>query len=228
MNTELTYLREGLMTLAIFEEIERLIEYIPIDSGILSNCKLSKGTTMDSQFHFQDVDGVATRLGIIEVGRNTVSLKDVVKLFNKFLKDASVEEIIGKQWYRQIQNISRSDLPLRNLLFDFCLAALDGDIVDAKLYLTHSLYLLGLHRRLTQLLSVILNEVSLESDKDVRQLLTLLAQITEPNNIDIYFDVDINGFNKRYSIYLNELQKLTPIYNKEIQKSKKLKLVDSE
>ncbi|HKG42584.1 MAG TPA: hypothetical protein VKA98_10630, partial [Nitrososphaeraceae archaeon] len=61
-----------------------------------------------------------------------------------------------------------------------------------------------------------------------RQLLTLLAQITEPNNIDIYFDVDSNGFNKRYIIYLNELQKLTPIYNKEIQKSKKLKLVDSE
>ena len=61
------------MTLAIFEEIERLIEYIPIDSSILSNSKLSKGTTMDSQFQFQDIDGVATRLGIIEVGRNTVS-----------------------------------------------------------------------------------------------------------------------------------------------------------
>ena len=106
MNTELTYMREGLMTLAIFEEIERLIEYIPIDSDTLSNCKLSKGTTMDSQFHFQDVDGVATRLGIIEVGRNRISLKDVVKLLNKFLKDASVEEIIGKQWYRQIQNTS--------------------------------------------------------------------------------------------------------------------------
>ena len=98
---------EGFMTLAIFEEIERLIEYIPIDSSILSNSKLSKGTTMDSQFHFQDIDGVATRLGIIEVGRNTVSLKDIVKLFNKFLKDASVEEIIGKQRYKQIQNIGR-------------------------------------------------------------------------------------------------------------------------
>ena len=202
---------EGFMTLAIFEEIERLIEYIPIDSSILSDSKLSKGTTMDSQFHFQDIDGVATRLGIIEVGRNTVSLKDIVKLFNKFLRDASVEEIIGKQQYIQIQNISRSGLPLRNLLFDFCLAALEGDILDSKLYLTHSLYLLGLHGRLTQLLSVIVNESS------------LLARITEPNNIDVYFDADDNGFNKRYIIYLNELQKLTPIYYKEITRNQKVK-----
>ena len=122
------------MTLAIFEEIERLIEYIPIDSSILSNSKLSKSTTMDSQFHFQDIDGVATRLGIIEVGRNTVKcLKDIVKLFNKFLKDASVEEIIGKQRYKQIQNIGRFSLPLRNLLFDFCLAALEGDIFGCQI-----------------------------------------------------------------------------------------------
>lgn len=216
---------KGFMTLAIFEEIERLIEYIPIDSSVLSDSKLSKGITMDSQFHFQDIDGVATRLGIIEVGRNTVSLKDIVKLFNKFLKDASVEEIIGKQQYIQIQNISRSGLPLRNLLFDFCLAALEGDILDAKLYLTHSLYLLGLHGRFTQLLSVIVNESSLKYDNDVRQLLTFLARITEPNNIDVYFDADGNGFNKRYIIYLNELQKLTPIYNKEITRNQKVKTI---
>ena len=209
MNTKLTYMREGSMTLAIFEEIERLIEYIPIDSGILSNCKLSKGTTMDSQFHFQDVDGVATRLGIIEVGRNTVSLKDVVKLFNKFLKDASVEEIISKQWYRQIQNISRSDLPLRNLLFDFCLAALDGDILDAKLYLTHSFYILGLRRRLVLLLSIIVNEPEHIDDRDVRKLLTYLALMSEPNNVDVHFDMNNNGFSSRYSIYLQELQKVS-------------------
>jgi len=202
-------MREGSMTLAIFEEIERLIEYIPIDSGILSNCKLSKGTTMDSQFHFQDVDGVATRLGIIEVGRNTVSLKDVVKLFNKFLKDASVEEIISKQWYRQIQNISRSDLPLRNLLFDFCLAALDGDILDAKLYLTHSFYILGLRRRLVLLLSIIVNEPEHIDDRDVRKLLTYLALMSEPNNVDVHFDMNNNGFSSRYSIYLQELQKVS-------------------
>jgi hypothetical protein len=40
-------------------------------------------------------------------------------------------------------------------------------------------------------------------------------------------DANSNGFNKRYVIYLNELQKLTLIHNnnKEIAKLKKLRLV---
>ena len=33
-------------------------------------------------------------------------------------------------------------------------------------------------------------------DKDVRQLLTLLARLSEPDNIDIYFDGDKNGFDR--------------------------------
>lgn len=102
------------------------------------------------------------------------------------------------------------DSSLRNLLFDFCLAALDGDNLNAKLYLRHSCYLLGLHRILTLVLSIIVNEPSLKDDKDVRQLLTLLAVMTEPNNIDVYFDPNDSGFTKKYSTYLEELQKLIP------------------
>ena len=78
------------------------------------------------------------------------------------------------------------------------------------LYLRHSYCLLGLHRRLTLLLSVIVNETSLKEDKDIRQLLTMLAVITEPNNIDVYFDPNNGGFTRKYSKYLEELQKLTP------------------
>ena len=100
---------------------------------------------------------------------------------------------------------------IRNLLFDFCLAALDGDNLDARLYLRHAYYLLGLHRRLTLLLSVIVNpETSLKEDKDIRQLITMLAVITEPNNIDVYFDPNNGGFTRKYSKYLEELQKLIP------------------
>jgi hypothetical protein len=69
---------------------------------------------------------------------------------------------------------------------------------------------LGLHRRLTLLLSVIVNEKSLKEDKDIRQLLTMLAVITEPINIDVYFDPNNGGFTRKYSKYLEELQKLTP------------------
>jgi hypothetical protein len=38
-------------------------------------------------------------------------------------------------------------------------------------------------------------------------------------------DANNNGFNKRYVIYLNELQKLILIHSKEMAKLKKLKLV---
>jgi hypothetical protein len=39
------------------------------------------------------------------------------------------------------------------------------------------------------LLSVIVNELSaLREDRDVRELLTSIALITEPYNVDIYFD----------------------------------------
>jgi hypothetical protein len=58
------------LTFGIFEEIERLIEYIPIENGndfmYFGGGKLANGVTIDSQYYFKDVDGVATRLGVIE------------------------------------------------------------------------------------------------------------------------------------------------------------------
>jgi len=84
------------------------------------------------------------------------------------------------------------------------------NILDPRLYLRHAYYLLGLHRRVTLLLSVIVNEISLKEDKEIRQLLTMLAVISEPNNIDVYFDSNNGGFTRKYSQYLEELQKLTP------------------
>ena len=210
------------MTFGVFEEIERLIEYIPIECDTLQiDGRLAKGISIDSKFYFEDIDGVATRLGIIEVVqveaekmkgerrfKTLVSFRDIVRLLNKFLKDARVEEVIQKQRYKQLQLIKGFNSSIRNLLFDFCLAALDGDNLNARLYLRHAYYLLGVHRRLTLLLSVIVNETSLE-DKDIRQLLTMLAVITEPNNIDIYFDPSDSGFTKKYSKYLESFKSYT-------------------
>lgn len=52
------------MTFGIFEEIERLIEYIPIENGndftSFGGGRLADGVTIDSQYYFKDVDGVAT------------------------------------------------------------------------------------------------------------------------------------------------------------------------
>jgi hypothetical protein len=243
----------------IFEEIERLIEYIPIESenhnsGLSSNnnssnidnAKFARDTSIDSKFYFNDIDGVATRLGIIEVIRrrrkrnnNTnddndnsnyhyvtiVSFRDIIKLLNKFLKDANIEELVTKQRYRHLtQQIQGFDLSLKGILFDFCLAAMEGDTLNAKLYLRHAFYLLGLHTRLYLLLCVIVNE-SLVEDKDIREFLTLLAVATEPNNIDIHFNLNHGGFSKRYDMYLKQLQKLTPICKQISKTTKNVSLV---
>jgi hypothetical protein len=202
------------MSYGVFREIERLIEYIPIEIDTYGIGKLSPTTFIDSRYNFKDIDRIATRLGILEVGRNTVSLRDIIKLLNKFLKDADIEELVeSPRRYREIQN-SVSGLPLKNLLFDFCLSALVDDTFDAKLFLIHSLYLTGLRRQLVILLSSIINDSTLvKHDSDVREILTLLALLSEPNNIDVYFDVNKEGFNIRYNTYLKEIGKLSKYNN---------------
>lgn len=198
------------MSFGIFKEIERLVEYIPIETDMDGIGKLSSDADIDSQFYFEDLDRIAVRLGILEIGKSTVSLRDIIKLLNKFLKDAKVEEFVeSPRKYEQLLT-SGSGLPLKNLLFEFSLSALAGDKLDAKIYLTHTYHILGLRRSLVLLLSIIVNEIeSIKYDADVRELFTLLALMSEPNNVDIHFSIDENGFSKRYSGYLQELQKLT-------------------
>lgn len=198
------------MSHGVFKEIERLIEFIPIEVDISGIGELPPNTSIDSKYNFTDIDGVATRLGILDVGSNTISLRDIIKLLNKFLKDSGIEELVeNPRRYREIQKNS-SGVPLKNLLFDFCLSALAGDTFDAKLFLTHSFHLIGLRRNLVTLLSSIVFEPSIiNNDNDVRRLLTLLAMISEPNNIDVYFDINKDGFNIRYDAYLKEIRRIS-------------------
>ena len=215
-----------IMSYGVFREIERLIEYIPIEIDTYGIGKLGTNTFIDSRYNFKDIDRIATRLGILEIGRNTVSVRDIIRLLNKFLKDAEIEELVETpRRYRDIQN-SVSGLPLKNLLFDFCLSALVGDIFDAKLFLTHSLYLTGLRRQLVILLSAIINDSALvKNDNDVREMLTLLALLSEPNNIDVYFDINKEGFHTRYNTYLKEISKLAKYNNKPLAKIGQVKKV---
>jgi hypothetical protein len=196
------------MSFGIFKEIERLVEYIPIEATAEGIGKLEDNANIDTLFHFKDLDGIAVRLGVLEVRKNKISVIDIVKLLNKFLKDAKIDEIVeSPSRYKQLQAIS-SGIPLKNLLFDFSLAALNEEYLDAKLYLIHSYYLLGLRRRFVLLLSILINDPRNLKYIEVRKLLTNLALLSEPNNIDVHFDLDNNGFSPRYSIYLNELQKI--------------------
>ena len=198
------------MSFGIFKEIERLVEYIPIETVMDGIGKLSSDVDIDSHFYFEDLDRIAVRLGVLEIGKNTISLRDIIRLLNKFLKDARVEEFVESPRKYELLLTSGSGLPSKNLLFEFSLSALSGDKSDAKVYLTHTYQFLSLRRSFVLLLSIIVNEIeTIKYDADVKELFTLLALMSEPNNVDIHFSIDENGFSKRYSTYLQELQKLT-------------------
>lgn len=198
------------MTFGVFREIERLLDNIPLHINTDGTAELGSDTTIDSKFYFKDVDGVATRLGVIEAGKNYVSIRDIVKLFNKFLINSELEElVVNPVRYRESQ-INSSGVPVKSLLFDFCLSALSGNIFDAKLYLRHSSNIIGIRMHIILLLSSIISYPHLtESDGDVRRLLTHLAAISEPHNIDVYFNAEEGGFNKRYVVYLKEINNLS-------------------
>ena len=72
------------MISGIFESIERLIEYIPIDTDYPTNGHFGTGTTIDSRYYFEDIDGIAIRLGVLEVGNNTVSFRDLLNCSTNF------------------------------------------------------------------------------------------------------------------------------------------------
>ena len=177
-----------------FGEILKLIEYIPIAGELPSNGKFINGTTMDSPFYLKHIDYLAT-------------FRDIVRVINmKFIRDKRWETFSGENRHHQLRDIGCS-YPVEYLLFDFCLAALEGDYLDAKLYLSHSFHILGLYQSFSLLLSVIINE-QLTYDNDVRDLLTLLAKASEPRNAKTYLRIYGNGYERRYQIYTRELEKL--------------------
>jgi hypothetical protein len=178
------------------EEILKLVEYIPIGGDIPSNGRFIGSTTIDSEFYFESV-------------KRTATFRDIIRLVNSELLGIQMlwkKVLLFEQRYKQLREIGCS-YPVEYLLFDFCLAALESDYVDAALYLAHSFHILGLNKSFNLLLSVILNE-GLSRDQDVRRLLTLLAKWTEPRNADKYLESYGDGYRKRYNLYKEELRKL--------------------
>jgi hypothetical protein len=179
-----------------FDDLIKLVDYIPIDSNIPSNGKFMKGTTVDSKFYFQSIDHQA-------------SFRDIVSIANAFLKDSTariyaIKSLMDRRG--QLREIGCS-YPAEYLLFDFCLAALEGDFLDAKLYLAHSYHLLRLDHSFNLLLSVIVNE-PLMRYKEVREFVTLLAKAIKPGNSETYLDTYGQEYKRRYEIYQEELKKI--------------------
>jgi hypothetical protein len=183
----------------------KLIEYIPITGSLPNNGKFAENTTINSEFYFESIQ------------RNG-SFRDIVRFINKELAKEEGEEQYWKmknnillleaaeQRYTQLREIGCS-YPIEYILFDFCLAVLDGDYLDAGLYLAHSFHILGLSKSFNLLLSIIVNE-QLVFCKDVRELVILLARSIEPHNAEKYIDTFGSGFRKRYKMYKEEEQEL--------------------
>ena len=178
--------------LGFFLEILTLVEYIPIDSSIPSNGRFADNLTIDSEFYFESIQ----RKG---------SFRDIIRLITMELAkekedDTTFKNILfPEQRYNQLREIGCS-YPVEYLFFDFCLAALDGDYLDAGLYLAHSFHILGLSKLFNLVLSVIVNE-QLAYDKDARELIVLLTRAIEPHNAETYIDTYGCRFRYRYEVY---------------------------
>jgi hypothetical protein len=195
------------MTRLSFEDIARMVEYIPMSGTLPSSGRLMEGDTIDSNFLIKDADNFASKLGLLRKG--SISLRDIIKAFSSYLKDINWEVLVNKQRYSQLVEMGCT-YPAQYLLFDFCLAALSEDYLNARLYLAQAFHILGLHKPLNLLLSVIVNEEEqqLLKDKDVKEFLALLAKAVEPRNASMYINTYGNEFSRRYSIYREELNKL--------------------
>jgi hypothetical protein len=195
-------------------DILRLVEIIPIDNG-----KLKK--SINAKIPFKDVgNNVDEKTLMVLFGqeeatadgkgkkKETISFRDIVRLLIKFLKGSDIKEskiALGGR-LEELRKIGIT-YPAQYLLFDFCLAALEGDHLDAKLYLAHGFQILGLSQRFNLLLSAVVY-TPLTEDEEIRELLTLLAVISQPADAKVYLDLYGEEFRKRYDIFQNELMKI--------------------
>ena len=187
-----------------FKEILKLVEYIPITGNLPSNGRFAKNITIDSTFYFESLQRTGSFRDIVRV--INMELAKIVRQQNILQREKEKATFLDvEQRYKQLHEIGCS-YPIEYLLFDFCLAALDEDFLDAALYLAHSFHILGLSKSFNLLLSVIVNE-KLAYDGDVRRLIILLAEAIEPRNAESYIDTYGSRFRRRYEMYREGLRK---------------------
>jgi hypothetical protein len=187
-----------------FKEILKLVEYIPITGNLPSNGRFAKNITIDSMLYFESIQRTGSFRDIVRV--INMELAKIVRQQNILQREKEKATFLDvEQRYKQLHEIGCS-YPIEYLLFDFCLAALDEDFLDAALYLAHSFHILGLSKSFNLLLSVIVNE-KLAYDGDVRRLIILLAEAIEPRNAESYIDTYGSRFRRRYEMYREGLRK---------------------
>ena len=179
-------------------DILELVESIPINNKLEAE--------IDAKFPLENNNNrIAERVSLDE---QKISFRDIISLLIEFIKriyssDENVKSSIRLDKLRKIG----CTYPAQYLIFDFCLAALEGDLLDAKLFLGHAFNIIGLSNQLNLLLSAIVY-TPLTSEKEVRELLTLLALEVQPANMEAYLQLYGKDFQKRHQIYETEIMKL--------------------
>lgn len=180
-------------------DILELIESIPINNKLEAE--------IDAKFPLQNNNNnrIAERVNLDE---QKISFRDIVTLLIDFIKGiySSNENVKPSIRLDELRKIGCT-YPTQYLLFDFCLAALEGDLLDAKLFLGHAFNIIGLSNQLNLLLSAIVY-TPLTYDKQIRELLTLLALEVQPANMEAYLELYGKDFQNRHQIYKNEMMKL--------------------
>jgi hypothetical protein len=179
-------------------DILELVESIPINNKLEAE--------IDAKFPLQNNNNrIAERVSLDE---QKISFRDIVSLLIDFIKGiySSNENVKPSIRLDELRKIGCT-YPTQYLLFDFCLAALEGDLLDAKLFLGHAFNIIGLSNQLNLLLSAIVY-TPLTYDKQIRELLTLLALEVQPANMEAYLEIYGKDFQNRHQIYKNEMMKL--------------------
>jgi len=180
-------------------DILELVESIPINNKLEAE--------IDAKFPLENNNNnrIAERVSLDE---QKISFRDIISLLIDFIKGiySSNENVKSSIRLDKLRKIGCT-YPAQYLLFDFCLAALEGDLLDAKLFLGHAFNIIGLSNQLNLLLSAIVY-TPLTYDKQIRELLTLLALEVQPANMDAYLQLYGKDFQNRHQIYENEIMKM--------------------
>ena len=180
-------------TVANISDILLLVENFPINNRLEID--------LDAKVSVKKKE-IIERLGM---NSKLLSFRDIINLLTNFIQgiystDAKIDRL------DELRKIGCT-YPARYLLFDFCLAALEGDYLDAKLFLGHASQIIGLSNQFNLLLSAIVY-TPLTNEPEVRQLLTLLALEVQPAKLDAYLELYGKEFQARYQMYKDEIMKL--------------------
>lgn len=181
-------------TVADISDILLLVENFPINNRLEID--------LDAKVSVKKKE-IIERLGM---NSKLLSFRDIINLLTNFIQgiystDAKIASVDRLDELRKIG----CTYPARYLLFD--LAALEGDYLDAKLFLGHASQIIGLSNQFNLLLSAIVY-TPLTNEPEVRQLLTLLALEVQPAKLDAYLELYGKEFRTRYQMYKDEIMKL--------------------